>query len=282
MGFKDYRKSLKEDSDKWWFHQYCLYKGISLSKVKPQDKLILDYDLTNELKNLESQGRTGRFRHKDRIIELDKIIANNIIKLSSSPMHFDWRKYDWNKHQVFSQDDISLMNTLSIDGYTIKAYEIEKFRDDMMACATLFGLEQYIINSRTDNKKSDKNTRVIKLLREICTGYSAYQPPICKNTNAEGLTELDVCMRYCRQLDKGIEKYTKSGEWKRNKEGVLQQAFEDYPVGKDNYAKVFRDFYFEYGTLTKKNVPKSLKLLELKLPNIDTLEMAKKIVKYSI
>jgi hypothetical protein len=49
----DYRKSLKEDSDKWWLHQYCLYKSISLSSIKPQNKLTLENNLTDELKKLK-------------------------------------------------------------------------------------------------------------------------------------------------------------------------------------------------------------------------------------
>lgn len=305
--YKDYRKPLEQQSEKWWLHQYCLYKGISLSKVKVKDRLVLDKNFTKELGYLQSLIKPSK-KHKQRIQNIETILKEHREEIINS-LPCDWDDYDWDNHIVyensknskllkkhyqhnnesmeliFNEYDLYQMKEFNIDGELIRVYQIEKFREDMIACATSFGLTQGIIHSQEDN-----GGRVVKLLRTICKDYMNYLSDIrdCVKVVDECDAQVQISkissninkwVDYCRRLDIAINKYTTdSSKWKNNKKLILDELKEK--ASNDEGAKVFLIFYTKYGSIEKKTQAKIDKLIELNLPNINE-DIAGQIVKYS-
>lgn len=176
------------------------------------------------------------------------------------------------------------MNEFYIDGHCIKAYEIEEFRDDMIACAVSLGLIKAL-----DHEEKDQDGRVLNLLRQIAKGYSLLGDNL-EELNSEDINFGEVSMssldnkimqwsQYCRLIDISINKFTKNSKWKNYKSEILSDLRKK--VASDIYASSFVQFYNRYEKIDKKTQAKADKLLELKLPNINDIETAKKVVKYS-
>lgn len=246
----DYRKPLREQDDKWWLHQYCISKGISATSIKTKDRLKLDLQNNNTVN-----------------VIVDSESTNNKL------------------HLIFNEFDINMMNEFYIDGYYIKAYEVEEFREDMIACAVSLGLLQSL-----NNEEKDKEGRALNLLRQISTAYSTLSTDIFEENNSldEDGNEVSInkfdkkieeWTKYCRLIDISINKFTKNPKWKNYKNEILADLRKK--VASDIYASAFVQFYSRYKKIDKKTQAKANKLLELNLPNIDDIETAKKVVKYS-
>ncbi|WP_421716542.1 hypothetical protein [Arcobacter arenosus] len=250
----DYRKPLIKQDDKWWLHQYCISIGISATRIKVRDKLKFDTNKDNKKK----------IRVKNKLKDTELIL-------------------------IFKEFDLNLMKEFNINGRSIKAYEVEEFREDMIACAISLGLIQAI-----DHSQKDKDGRVLNLLRQISKGYH------CKEHNVEEILfnntttydeefnevsisslnkKIDEWTKYCRVLDISLNKFTKNKKWKNHKVEILTDL--RTKVANDIYASAFYQFYRTYYRIDKKSQAKANKLLELNLPNINDIKTAKSVVKYS-